>query len=194
MGIGPSLEDLLEDKDSQDDKSTSAELQSKIQSITIDDKEKEAEAKADELGIEYINLVGFAIGPDALTVIDKEESANLKTICFLNNGQEIRLATTDYNDEVKNKEAQLKEAAEQMAEKMKDIKITIGAKTSTKGKIFGSVNTIQLAEELSKSGFEIDRKDITIKDDLIKEVGSYSATVKLHREVKVEIPFEIVSE
>lgn len=92
------------------------------------------------------------------------------------------------------KEAQLKEAAEQMAEKMKDIKITIGAKTSTKGKIFGSVNTIQLAEELKKSGFEIDRKDISIKDDLIKEVGSYSATVKLHREVMVEIPFEIVSE
>lgn len=92
------------------------------------------------------------------------------------------------------KEAQLKESALELAEKMKDIKITIGAKTSTKGKIFGSVNTIQLAEELNKSGFEIDRKDISIKDDLIKEVGSYSATVKLHREVKVEIPFEIVSE
>lgn len=92
------------------------------------------------------------------------------------------------------KEEQLKEAALDQAEKMKDITITIGAKTSTKGKIFGSVNTIQLAEELSKSGFDIDRKDIIIKDDLIKEVGSYSATVKLHREVKIEIPFEIVSE
>ncbi len=92
------------------------------------------------------------------------------------------------------KEEQLKEAALDIAEKMKDIKITIGAKTSTKGKIFGSVNTIQLSEELSKSGFEIDRKDISIKDDLIKEVGSYSATVKLHREVKVDIPFDIVSE
>lgn len=92
------------------------------------------------------------------------------------------------------KEAQLKDAALEQAEKMKDIKITIGAKTSTKGKIFGSVNTIQLSEELAKSGFEVDRKDISIKDDLIKEVGSYSATVKLHREVKVEIPFEIVSE
>ena len=92
------------------------------------------------------------------------------------------------------KEEQLKDAALEQAEKMKDIKITIGAKTSTKGKIFGSVNTIQLSEELSKSGFEIDRKDISIKDDLIKEVGSYSATVRLHREVKVDIPFEIVSE
>ena len=92
------------------------------------------------------------------------------------------------------KEEQLKDAALEQAEKMKDITITIGAKTSTKGKIFGSVNTIQLAEELSKSGFEVDRKDISIKNDLIKEVGSYSATVKLHREVKVEIPFEIISE
>ena len=92
------------------------------------------------------------------------------------------------------KEEQLKEAALDQAEKMKDITITIGAKTSTKGKIFGSVNTIQLSEELAKSGFNIDRKDISIKDDLIKEVGSYSATVRLHREVKVEIPFEIVSE
>ena len=92
------------------------------------------------------------------------------------------------------KEAQLKAAAEEQAEKMKDVKITIGAKTSTKGKIFGSVNTIQISEELAKLGFEVDRKDISMKDDLIKEVGSYAASVKLHREVIVEIPFEIVSE
>ncbi len=92
------------------------------------------------------------------------------------------------------KEEQLKDSALELAEKMKGIKIIIGAKTSTKGKIFGSVNTIQLAEELGKNGFEIDRKDISIKDDLIKEVGSYSATVRLHREVRIEIPFEIVSE
>lgn len=92
------------------------------------------------------------------------------------------------------KEAQLKEAASVMAEKLKDITITIGAKTSTKGKIFGSVNTIQIAEELNNQGFEIDRKNITIKEELIKEVGKYTATVKLHREVQVEIPFEIISE
>ena len=92
------------------------------------------------------------------------------------------------------KEAQLKEAAAEMAEKLKEVSITIGAKTSTKGKIFGSVNTIQIAEELSKQGFIIDRKDITITEDIIKEVGKYTATVKLHREVSVEIPFEIISE
>ncbi len=92
------------------------------------------------------------------------------------------------------KEAQLKDAAIELADKLKDVSITIGAKTSTKGKIFGSVNAIQIAEELVKQGFEIDRKNISIKEELIKEVGKYTAMVKLHREVEVEIPFEIISE
>jgi large subunit ribosomal protein L9 len=47
---------------------------------------------------------------------------------------------------------------------------------------------------LKEKGFDIDRKNISIKGELIKEIGSYTATVKLHREVSVEIPFEIVSE
>ena len=92
------------------------------------------------------------------------------------------------------KEAQLKEAAMQQAEELKKVSLTIGAKTSTKGKIFGSVNTIQIAEALIEKGFEVERKNISIKDDLIKEIGSYSATVKLHKEVLVDIPFEIISE
>ena len=92
------------------------------------------------------------------------------------------------------KEEQLREASLEMAEKMKDINLVIGAKTSTKGKIFGSVNTIQIAEALVQKGFEVDRRNITIKEDIIKEVGNYTATVRLHKEVKVEIPFEIVSE
>jgi len=92
------------------------------------------------------------------------------------------------------KEAQLKEAAMQMAEELKKVSLTIGAKTSTKGKIFGSVNTIQIAEALTEKGFDLERKNISIKEDLIKEIGSYSATVKLHKEVLVDVPFEIVSE
>ena len=92
------------------------------------------------------------------------------------------------------KEEQLKEAALKMAEELKKVSLTIGAKTSTKGKIFGSVNTIQIAEALTGKGFEVERKSISIKDDLIKEIGSYSATVKLHKEVLVDIPFEIISE
>ncbi len=92
------------------------------------------------------------------------------------------------------KEEQMKEAAMELAEKLKEVSLTIGAKTSTKGKIFGSVNTIQIAEALIEKGFEVERKNISIKEDIIKEIGSYSATVKLHRDVLVDIPFEIVSE
>jgi large subunit ribosomal protein L9 len=92
------------------------------------------------------------------------------------------------------KEAQLKDAALEMAEELKKVNLTIGAKTSTKGKIFGSVNTIQIAEALTEKGFDLERKNISIKDDLIKEIGSYMATVKLHKEVLVDVPFEIVSE
>lgn len=92
------------------------------------------------------------------------------------------------------KEAQLKDAALAMADKLKEVSLSIGAKTSTKGKIFGSVNTIQIAEALIEKGFDVERKNISIKDDLIKEIGSYSATVKLHKEVLVDIPFDIVSE
>ena len=92
------------------------------------------------------------------------------------------------------KEAKLIQEAEQVVEKLKDVKITIGAKTSSKGKIFGSVNTIQISEKLNEMGFEIDRKKISIKEDLIKEVGTYHANIKLHKEVSVAIDFEIVAE
>ncbi len=92
------------------------------------------------------------------------------------------------------KEAKLKDEATKIADQIAGKKITIGAKTSTSGKIFGSVNTIQLAEALSKKGFEIDRKQITIPEDTIKEVGTHKAKIKLHKEVIVEIEFEVVAE
>jgi len=92
------------------------------------------------------------------------------------------------------KEEKIYQQALEMAEKMKEIELSIGAKTSTKGKIFGSVNTIQISEALKEKGFDIDRKDITIKEELIKEIGNYTANVKLHRDVTVEIPFEIIAE
>ncbi|MBN2484424.1 MAG: 50S ribosomal protein L9 [Bacteroidales bacterium] len=92
------------------------------------------------------------------------------------------------------KEEKIRNEAKVAADKLKDVSLTIGAKTSSKGKIFGSVNTIQIAEALKEKGYDIDRKNISIKEELIKEVGKYTATVKLHKEVKVEIPFEIVAE
>ena len=90
--------------------------------------------------------------------------------------------------------AKIKAEAEALAEKLKGVSLTIGAKTSSTGTIFGSVTNIQIAEELAKLGFEVDRKIIRIKEDAVKEVGSYNATVRLHKEVSVEIPFEVVSE
>lgn len=91
------------------------------------------------------------------------------------------------------KPAKIKADAEALAESLKDVSLTIGAKTSSTGTIFGSVNNIQIAEALEKLGHNVDRKVIVIKDT-IKEVGSYKATLKLHKEVTVEIPFEVVSE
>ncbi|HOO99891.1 MAG TPA: 50S ribosomal protein L9 [Bacteroidales bacterium] len=92
------------------------------------------------------------------------------------------------------KEEKIKIEAEELAAKMADISLVLGAKTSSSGKIFGSVNTIQIAEALKAKGFEIDRKNITIAGDAIKEVGKYMASVKLHRDVKVDISLEIVAE
>ncbi|MFH2096079.1 MAG: 50S ribosomal protein L9 [Bacteroidota bacterium] len=92
------------------------------------------------------------------------------------------------------KEEKLKDEAVKAADKMKGIELKIAAKTSTKGKIFGSVNTIQIAEALAKAGFEVDRKNIHISEDSIKEVGSYIAMIKLHKEVKVEVNFEVFAE
>ncbi len=92
------------------------------------------------------------------------------------------------------KEEKIKAEAENLASKMADLKIVVGAKTSSSGKIFGSVNTIQIAEALKEKGFDIDRKSISLPEEQIKEVGKYKAVIKLHREVKVEVEFEIVAE
>ena len=86
----------------------------------------------------------------------------------------------------------IKKDAEALAEQLKEVSLTIATKVSATGTIFGSVSNIQIAEELAKLGHNIDRKIIFVKG--VKEVGSYTATVKLHKEVSVEIPFEVVAE
>lgn len=89
--------------------------------------------------------------------------------------------------------AKIKAEAEAMAAALEGVSLTIGAKTSSTGTIFGSVGNIQIAEALEKLGHNVDRKVILIKDT-VKEVGNYTATIKLHKEVSVEVPFEVVSE
>ncbi|MBK5719473.1 50S ribosomal protein L9 [Dysgonomonas sp. Marseille-P4677] len=87
----------------------------------------------------------------------------------------------------------IKKDAEALAAKLDGVSLTIGAKTSSTGTIFGSVTNIQIAEALEKLGYNVDRKTIIIKE-AVKEVGTYKAIAKLHKEVSVEIPFEVVSE
>ena len=89
--------------------------------------------------------------------------------------------------------AKRKAAAAALAATLQGVALTIGAKTSATGTIFGSVNSIQIAEALEKLGHNIDRKLIEVSD-AIKEVGDYKAIVNLHKEVVVEVPFTVVAE
>ena len=89
--------------------------------------------------------------------------------------------------------AQLKADAEALAEALKDVKLSLATKVSETGTIFGSVNAAQIAEALKEAGHEIDRKLIALKQP-VKEVGNYTATVNIYKEVSVEIPFEVVAE
>ena len=89
--------------------------------------------------------------------------------------------------------AKIKEDAQAAAAALEGVALTIGAKTSANGTIFGSVNAIQIAEALEKLGHNVDRKLIVLKNN-IKEVGKYTATVQFHKEVAVEVPFEVVAE
>ena len=87
----------------------------------------------------------------------------------------------------------IKKDAEALPAKLEGVSLTIATKVSSTGTIFGSVSNIQIAEALAKLGHEVDRKIIVVKD-AVKEVGNYKAIVKLHKEVSVEIPFEVVAE
>ncbi len=92
------------------------------------------------------------------------------------------------------KEEKLKAEAEKMAESLAKQTITIGAKVGENGKIFGSVNTIQLADALEAAGFMVDRKRITIKNEPIKQIGTYEADVVVHKNIVQTINFEVVGE
>ena len=91
-----------------------------------------------------------------------------------------------------NKLAKIKAEAEALAEKINAVSLVIATKVSATGQIYGSVNNLQLAEELQKKGIEVNRKTIVVKD--VKEVGSYVAQVKLHKDVTASLAFEVVAE
>ena len=92
------------------------------------------------------------------------------------------------------KEAKIRENAETAANALAGQKLRVGAKVGENGRIFGSVNTIMLADAIKALGHEVDRKNIKIKGDAIKNVGTYEADVTFHRDVVRTIAFEVEAE
>jgi large subunit ribosomal protein L9 len=93
------------------------------------------------------------------------------------------------------KEEKIKNEAEALAKSLEKVELKIGAKSGTSGKIFGSVNAIQIAQALKdQHNYDIDRKMIHVDGESIKELGTYKANIRLHKEVNVEIQFEVVAE
>ena len=92
------------------------------------------------------------------------------------------------------KEAKMLAEAQELATKIASVSVSIATKAGENGKIFGSVNTVQLADALRKEGYDIDRKSLKIKDEPIKEIGTYEAEANLYKGVKQSFKFEVVSE
>jgi large subunit ribosomal protein L9 len=92
------------------------------------------------------------------------------------------------------KEEKLRKEAAANAEKLAGVTLKVGAKAGENGKIFGSVTNIQLADALSKAGYAVERKNIEIEGDGIKQLGTYSAKIRLYKEVATTINFEVVAE
>ncbi|PKP42337.1 MAG: 50S ribosomal protein L9 [Bacteroidetes bacterium HGW-Bacteroidetes-10] len=93
------------------------------------------------------------------------------------------------------KETKLREDAVALAAKLEGLQVTLATKVSATGKIFGSVNNIQVGEALAAKGFEIDRRSISIVGEAnVKEVGVYDAVVKIYKDIKANIKVEITGE
>lgn len=92
------------------------------------------------------------------------------------------------------KEEKLRKEAETTCKLLEMLDLRIGAKAGVSGKIFGSVNTIQIADVLLEKGYQIDRKKIEVNGDSIKELGNYTATVRLYKDIKAKLKFEVFAE
>ena len=103
-------------------------------------------------------------------------------------------AHTEVMKQKAHKETKLLAEAQEIAAKLEVLTVTIATKAGENGKIFGSVNTVQLSEALKKAGFDIDRKSLKIKDEPIKEIGTFEAEANLHKGVKPVFKFEVVGE
>ncbi len=92
------------------------------------------------------------------------------------------------------KESKMLAEAQEVAAKLADVTLSIATKAGENGKIFGSVNTVQIAEALREAGFDIDRKSLKIKDEPIRDLGTFEAEANLYKGVKQTFKFEVVSE
>jgi large subunit ribosomal protein L9 len=86
------------------------------------------------------------------------------------------------------------EVAQVLVDKLNKLTVKIGAKAGETGKIFGSVNSIQLAEAIQAAGHDVERKQITLSDDTIKELGSYEAQVKVYKDIYATVKFDVVAD
>ena len=96
------------------------------------------------------------------------------------------------NRQAAHKADKIRKDAEQIANGIGEMQLTIPAKAGESGKIFGKVTTVQIAEALRNQGFEVDRKKISF-DSEVKVLGTYTATLDLHKEVKHKINFVVVA-
>jgi large subunit ribosomal protein L9 len=116
--------------------------------------------------------------------------------------QRIAVLATDSNkkmqaEEIKQssfKEQKLRNEATATAAKFADVTVKVGAKAGESGKIFGSVTNIQLADALKKAGYDVERKNIEMNEEAIKALGTYSAKVRLFKEISATINFEVIAE
>jgi large subunit ribosomal protein L9 len=116
--------------------------------------------------------------------------------------QGIAVLATDSNkkmqaEEIKQssfKEQKLRTEATATAEKLAEVSVKVGAKAGESGKIFGSVTNIQLADALKKAGYDVDRKNIEMNEEGIKSLGSYTAKVRLFKEISATVNFEVIAE
>ncbi len=92
------------------------------------------------------------------------------------------------------KETKLLAEAQELAAKLAEVNVTISTKAGENGKIYGSINTIQLSDALKAAGFDVDRKSLKIKDEPIREVGTYEAEANLYKGVKQAVKFAVVAE
>ncbi len=92
------------------------------------------------------------------------------------------------------KEEKFKKLATESAEKLSKLSLRVGAKAGDSGKIFGSVSNIQVAEALKLAGFDIERKNIELSENAIKQVGTYQAKIYLFKEISATVSFEVVAE